>query len=66
MTTVLRFALLAYFLTNMVDVINLAQNDITYSQFRRNLSFDTHSFNLTKNEFDMGLYISYFGDIPGV
>lgn len=66
MTIFLRLLLFGYFLANMVDVLNMAQNDITYSQFRRNLSFDPHSFNLTKNEFDMGLYVSYFGETVGV
>ncbi len=62
-TILLRLALFGYFLSNMIDVINKAQNDITFSAFRRNLSFDPHTLNLTKNEFDMGLFVSYFGDI---
>ena len=66
MTILLRVLLFSYFLTNMVDVIYKTQNSITYSQFRRNLSFDPHHFNLTKNEFDMGLFVSYFGTEDGI
>ena len=65
-TILLRVLLFTYFLTNMVDVVYKSQNTITYTQFRRNLSFDPHNFNLTKKDFDMGLFISYFGGEDGI
>ncbi|CDW72160.1 UNKNOWN [Stylonychia lemnae] len=66
MTIALRLLLLGYFLSNLVTVINRSQSAIVNSIYKKDLSFDETSFNLTKNEFDMALFISYFGTEEGV
>ncbi|CDW78965.1 UNKNOWN [Stylonychia lemnae] len=66
MTIALRLLLLGYFLSNLVTVINRSQSAIVNSIYKKDLSFDDTSFNLTKNVFDMALFISYFGTDDGV
>ncbi|CDW88410.1 UNKNOWN [Stylonychia lemnae] len=62
----MRAGLFAYFMVNIVSVVQRTSVQVINSSYKRNLSFDTTAINLDKENFDMGLYISYFGEDPTV
>ena len=66
MTFLVRGLILAYFFVNVVAVVDKSESSQIITNQKRNLSFDTTSFNLTRDIFDMGLFVSYFGTEDGV
>ncbi|CDW89446.1 UNKNOWN [Stylonychia lemnae] len=64
-TVILRILIFGYFLSNLVTVINRSQSAIVNSLYKRDLSFDDTAFDLSRENFDMGIFISYFGKRDG-
>eukprot|EP00347_Sterkiella_histriomuscorum_P014517 403360576 len=58
--------LLAYFLSNLIDVVNRSQSQVVNSIYKKDLSFDSTEINLNVDNFDMGIFVSYFGTRHGV
>eukprot|EP00347_Sterkiella_histriomuscorum_P006039 403354296 len=58
--------LLAYFLSNLIDVVNRSQSQVVNSIYKKDLSFDSTEINLNVDNFDMGIFVSYFGTKDGV
>ena len=60
-TIILRFLIFGYFITNIITVINRSESAIVNSLYKRDLSFDDTAYNLNRTNFDMGIFVSYFG-----
>eukprot|EP00347_Sterkiella_histriomuscorum_P004199 403361367 len=65
-TIIIRCLLFGYFLSNLIDVVNRAQSQVVNSIYKKDLSFDSTEIVLNVGNFDMGIFVSYFGTKDGV